>query len=122
MSIQIPRQGEIWRVRFEPAVGSEIRKVRPAVVVSSNEVGRLPLCLAVPITDWDARFENYPWMVQLTPDASNGLTKPSGADAFQVKSLARERFVQKIGAVTREQLRGIIAAIAVCTEVDDEDE
>ena len=38
------RRGEVGEVEFRPAVGAEIRKMRPAVVISVPEVGRLPLC------------------------------------------------------------------------------
>ena len=44
-----PKQGEIWKVDFNPPQGSEISKVRPAVVVSSNDVGRLPLRIVVSV-------------------------------------------------------------------------
>ncbi len=49
---QPPQRGEIWMVRFDPSVGAEIRKIRPAVVVSLDNVGRLPLRIVVPLTDW----------------------------------------------------------------------
>jgi len=38
-----PRRGDIWLVNFDPTVGTEIQKTRPAVVVSSDAVGRLPI-------------------------------------------------------------------------------
>jgi mRNA interferase MazF len=47
-----PKRGEVWTVRFDPAVGAEIQKVRPAVVIGVDSVGRLPLKIVVPITDW----------------------------------------------------------------------
>ena len=46
-----PLRGEIWLVNFDPTIGSEIRKTRPAVVVSSDAVGRLPIKLVAPVTD-----------------------------------------------------------------------
>jgi mRNA interferase MazF len=45
-----PKRGEVWRVEFDPSRGAEIRKRRPAVVVSINAVGKLPLRVVVPIT------------------------------------------------------------------------
>jgi hypothetical protein len=38
-----PQRGEIWLVNFDPTMGAEIQKTRPAVVVSSDAVGRLPM-------------------------------------------------------------------------------
>jgi mRNA-degrading endonuclease toxin of MazEF toxin-antitoxin module len=36
-----PRRAEVWRIRFDPAEGDEIKKVRTAVVVSEDAIGRL---------------------------------------------------------------------------------
>ncbi|HET6575573.1 MAG TPA: type II toxin-antitoxin system PemK/MazF family toxin, partial [Fimbriiglobus sp.] len=90
----IPSRGEVWLIDFDPAVGSEIRKVRPAVVVSLDAIGRLPLRLVVPVTDWKPQYASYPWFTVVPADAANGLTKDSGADAFQTKSVALARFVR----------------------------
>jgi mRNA interferase MazF len=46
-----PQGGEVWLVNFDPTLGTEIRKIRPAVVISSNNIGILPIKLVVPITD-----------------------------------------------------------------------
>jgi mRNA interferase MazF len=40
---QAPQRGEVWLIDFDPAVGAEIRKLRPAVVLSVDAIGRLPL-------------------------------------------------------------------------------
>ncbi len=109
-----PQRGEIWTVRFGPSVGAEIQKLRPAVVVSLAEIGRLPLRIVVPLTDWNATYTTFPWFVRVPATPENGLSKESGADAFQIKSLSIERFASKLGVVTDDELRRIIAAIALC--------
>jgi mRNA interferase MazF len=112
-----PHRGEVWLVRFEPSTGAEIQNTRPAVVIDLEEVGRLPLRIAVPITDWKELYANYMWFVHLTPSKANGLTKVSGADAFQVKSVARERFTQRIGRLSNEEVTEIASAVALCIGV-----
>lgn len=109
-----PKRGEIWRVNFDPSVGSELQKTRPALVVGVDGIGRLPLRLVVPVTEWKPQYAGFVWFVELQPDKFNGLSKPSGADAFQVKSVALERFQAKLGVVTATQLEDVVAAIAVC--------
>ena len=109
-----PKRGEVWNVRFDPAVGAEIQKIRPAVVLSMDSVGRLPLKIVVPITDWKPTYANFAWFVHLPATLDNGLTKESGADAFQVKSLAEARFLDKLGELTISQLDDIAAAVAAC--------
>ena len=110
----IPRRGDIWLVNSDPALGAEIRKMRPAVVVTVASVGRLPLQIVVPLTDWKTYYASASWFVPVPVSAANGLTKDSGADTFQVKSVSENRFVKRLGEVTVQQLEEIAAAIAVC--------
>ena len=104
----------MWRIRFDPAEGDEIRKVRTAVFVSENAVGRLRLKIVVPITEWKPKFANYPWFVFLAPTPTNGLTKDSGADAFQVKSVSETRFIDRLGELTSSEMDDIANSISVC--------
>jgi mRNA interferase MazF len=110
----LPRRGGVWAIQFDPSVGAEIQKVRPAIVVSVQSVGRLPLRIVVPITDWKPTYATLPWFLRIPATSQNGLTKESGADAFQVKSLSNTRFVARLGALTDEQLNRVAAAIALC--------
>jgi mRNA interferase MazF len=80
-----PRRGEIWLVNFNPTVGAEIQKTRPAVVVSSDAVGRLPIKLIAPLTDWKEYFAPNMWHVRIVPSATNGLTKESAVDTLQLR-------------------------------------
>jgi mRNA-degrading endonuclease toxin of MazEF toxin-antitoxin module len=45
-------KGEIWQVSFDPTIGDEIRKTRPAVIISSDAVGILNLRVVAPLTAW----------------------------------------------------------------------
>ena len=92
-------QAEIWLVSFNPTTGQEIGKKRPAIVVSSDHVGKLKLRTVVPIADWKNTYTNYPWMIKINPNIENNLSKESAIDCFQVKSLSTDRFIQKIGDV-----------------------
>lgn len=107
-------RGEIWLVNFDPAVGAEIQKLRPALVVNEDSIGRLALRIVVPITDWKPAYISWPWFVYLPVDAQNGLKKNSGADAFQIKSMSTDRFRRRLGTVNPTQLDEIANAIAIC--------
>lgn len=114
MTTPEPRKGEVWSVGFNPTTGAEIAKTRPAVVISENSIGKLPLRIVVPITDWKPRFQSYPWFTLLKPTRLNGLTKESGADAFQVKSLSLDRFAGKAGRLTASQVQAVVDAVGLC--------
>lgn len=109
-----PKRGEVWLISFEPQVGAEVRKKRPAVVLSAAFVGRLPLKIVVPITEWNDSYSRLFWLVPITPDELNKLDKMSAADAFQVKSVSLERFVRPIGVLASDLAEEIAATVAVC--------
>lgn len=97
-------QGEIWLVNLDHAVGSEIRKTRPCVIMNDDAVGVLPLKIIAPLTDFKERYLRVPWMVIINPDAANSLQKPSTLDLLQVRCVAEERLVRKIGSIDVKQL------------------
>jgi mRNA interferase MazF len=106
------RQGEIWQIDLDPTKGSEMRKTRPAVIVNDDTLGKLPLKVVVPLTDWKDRYFSVPWMVQVRPSRTNGLSKDSAADCFQVRSISEERFVRKLGRLTARESKDIRSALA----------
>lgn len=109
-------RGEIWLVNLDPTVGAEIKKTRPAVIISSDSIGKLPLRMIVPLTSWQTDFSDYPWIVRIPPDHANGLKNESGADAFQLRSVDIRRLERKTGDVSVSILDEIAAAIAICVE------
>ena len=111
-----PRRGEVWRVNFDSTRGTEIQKTRPAVVVSSDGLGKLPIRLEVPITGWKEAFAGNIWHVRVDPDSYNGLTKPSAVDTLQVRGVDIQRFEERIGRVTADTLEEVVAALAAVTE------
>jgi mRNA interferase MazF len=96
-------QGEIWLVNLDPTIGAEIRKTRPCVIVNDDTVGRLPLKIVAPTTEYKDKYKDVPWMVAITPGPENGLDKKSVIDLFQVRFVAEERLVRLVGTIGRDQ-------------------
>jgi mRNA interferase MazF len=115
---ELPQRGEIWLVNFDPTLGSEIKKVRPAVVISSNAVGRLPIKLVAPITDWKPYFEQNLWHIKLEPDTANGLSKTSAIDALQLRGMDIQRFIRKLGQLSDATMSEIAIAVVTIIEAD----
>lgn len=111
-------RGEVWLINLDPTLGAEIRKTRPAVIVNDDGVGVLPLRVIVPLTDWKDHYGVAPWMVRIEPTRSNGLGKLSAADAFQVRSVAKERFVRQMGTLSDGQMRELERALAVVLHIE----
>lgn len=108
------KRGDVWEVRFDPSEGDEIRKIRPAVVMTASGAGRMRLHIVVPITGWQPQFGRYFWMVHLLPTPATGLSKESAADSFQIKSPSISRFQNRLGSVSEDELTEIAAAVALC--------
>lgn len=105
------KRGELWLVNLDPTIGSEIKKTRPAVIISSDLIGILPLKVIIPFTDWKDRYASAPWMVRIDPDNNNGLSKSSAADGLQVRSVSQERLVKRLGVLTSLQVAQIVQAV-----------
>jgi mRNA interferase MazF len=105
------QRGEVWLVELDPTIGAEIRKMRPAVIVSSDLVGILPLKVIVPFTEWKERYARAPWMVRIDPDRQNGMSKPSAADGLQVRSVSQQRLVQRLGTLSAAQVEAVVDAV-----------
>ena len=110
-----PKRGEVWLINFHPQVGHEISKQRPAVVVSVDAIGRLPLRIIVPITAWNDRYYASPWLIRIRPTAANGLSKDSAADSFQVKSMSTQRFIKRLGMLSKVATDESADGVALCT-------
>ena len=114
----LPKRGEIWLVNFDPTVGAEIKKVRPAVVISSDSVGKLPIKLIAPITDWKTYFSSNFWHVKIEPNSINGLNKASAIDTLQLRGVDLQRFIRKLGSVSEITILEIVAAITTVIEFE----
>jgi mRNA interferase MazF len=114
----LPLRSESWLVNLNPTIGSEIRKTRPVVVISVDSIGKLPLKLIAPVTDWKPHFELNPWQVRVEPDENNGLTKTSAIDVLQLRGVDLQRFVRKLGILPPEIMKEINLAISLVVDFD----
>ena len=106
------KRSEIWLINLDPTIGAEIRKQRPAVIVSVDAIGTLPLRVVVPITKWKEHFKEASWMVYLNPDSENNLDRSSCVDTFQVRSISHRRFISCLGKVNPAKMKEIECAIS----------
>lgn len=111
-----PRRSDIWLISLDPTIGAELQKTRPAVVISADAVGVLPVKLVVPLTGWNASYRGKIWLVEIEPTRGTGLDKVSAADVLQMRSIALERFVIRQGRMPASLMDEIAAAIAAVVE------
>ena len=108
-----PRRGEIYLTALDPALGHEIQKTRPALVVQNDVSNQLSqVTIVVPITS-TVRFPLNPVHVLLAADRSTGLSVTSVAVFNQIRAVDRTRLIKRLGAVDEETLARIDEAIKI---------
>jgi mRNA interferase MazF len=107
------RRGEIYLVSFDPTVGHEIKKTRPAIVIQ-NDIGNRhsPLTIVAAITSKISPVL-YPVEVIVLPSKANGLETLSAIRLDQIHTVDKERLVKRLGAVDRSIMLKVDEAIKI---------
>jgi mRNA interferase MazF len=107
------RRGDVCLVSFDPTVGYEIRKTRPALVIQ-NDIGNQysPLTIVAAITS-KVSVDPFPVEVVVEPSEANGLSKQSAIRLDQIRTIDRRRIVERLGAVDAGAMRKVDEAIKV---------
>lgn len=96
--VSYPRRDEVWLVALDPSKGSEIKKTRPCLVISPDEMNEpLQTALVAPMT---TTLRNYPTRVNLTFQSKTGQVALD-----QLRAVDRQRLVKKLGAISTKTAR-----------------
>lgn len=99
------KRGDVWWISFDPSLGGEIQKTRPAVVVSNNAANAvLNRVVVVPLTSQTERV--YPGEALLQAGG-----RQSKAMADQITTASKERFRERIDTLSSRDLKGLEEAI-----------
>ena len=101
------KRGDVWWVEFDPAVGSEVRKTRPAVIVSNDAANRnLARVVVIPLTSNTDR--QYPGEALVSVDGQS-----SKAMADQIMAADKARLKSQLGVVGKADMLAVEDAIRV---------
>jgi mRNA interferase MazF len=107
-----PRRGEVYLVNFDPTLGAEIRKTRPALIVQNDIVNRhSAITIVAAIT---SQFDQplYPTEVLISPP-EGGLRADSVALLNQIRSIDKQRLVRRLGTLKPETMDRVDHAILI---------
>jgi mRNA interferase MazF len=107
-----PRRGEIYLVGFDPAVGHEIRKTRPALILQ-NDIGNefSPTTIVAALT---SRISSHPYPVEVViGPAQSGLRSPSTVRLDQLRTVDRSRLLKRIGKIVPETMEQVDTALMI---------
>ncbi len=107
-----PKRGEIWIVNFDPTIGSEIKKTRPAVVIQNN-IGNTysPVTIVAALS---AQYEAplYPTEV-LVESSEGGLRESSVVLLNQIRTIDKKRLIKKLGSLKSDTVQRIDRALQI---------
>ena len=110
-----PRRGEVWVVALDPTIGREIRKTRPAVVLS-NDINNHYSGTVTVIPVASLLKKVYPFEVYL-PEGEGGLEYDSKARTDQIRTVDIRRLVRRLGSLSRERILEIERALAIHLDI-----
>jgi mRNA interferase MazF len=111
-ALNYPRRGEIYLVNFDPVIGAEIRKTRPALILQNDIANRhSPLTIVSAIT---SQFEEplYPTEVLLKA-GEGGTTKDSVILLNQIRSVDKRRLVRRLGTISSGSMQRVHRSLQI---------
>jgi mRNA interferase MazF len=109
--MSFPRRGEIYLVNFDPTIGHEIQKTRPALVIQNDVSNQYsPITIVAAIT---SQFGDPPRPREVPIPLRHGLPKPSAVILNQIRSIDRQRLIKRLGALDDATMQKVSGALRI---------
>jgi mRNA interferase MazF len=108
--VTFPRRGEVYLVTFDPTVGAEIKKTRPAVVIQNDIGNRAGSTTIVAAVSSQVKPPLYPFEVLVSP-GEGGLPKESVVLLNQIRTVDRRRLIRHLGTLSARTMAGVDHAL-----------
>ena len=107
-----PRRGEVYLVSFDPTVGSEIRKTRPALVLQNDIANRFsPITIVAAIS---SKFRDPPYPTDVVLERrEGGLETGSAVLLNQIRSVDKRRLLRRLGVARPATMQRVSRALSI---------
>lgn len=95
-----PRRGDVYLVNFDPTVGAEIKKTRPALVVQNNIANQYSDIIVVAAIT--SRFDTELYPTEVFVPSGSGLALNSVVLLNQIRSIDKQRLIKRLGSINAE--------------------
>jgi mRNA interferase MazF len=100
-----PKRGEIWWVNFEPSVGTEIKKIRPALIISNDIANKY--CKRITVLPMTSKIKDLPIVVIVDADKQNNLKHQGLIKVPDVCTFDKARLKSRIGVLSEEKVKEV---------------
>ncbi len=109
-----PRRGEVYLVAFDPTLGAEIKKTRPALIIQNDIANRYsPITIVAAITSRSNNGQKlYPIEVPIEPP-EGGLRISSVIQLDQIRTIDKQRLVRRLGIVLPQTMQAVDQTITI---------
>ena len=110
--INYPKRGEIYLVNFDPTIGSEIKKTRPALILQNDISNQYsPITIVAAIT---SQFDSKLYPTEVFLNVKEGHLKVDSVVLLnQIRSIDKKRLLRMIGKVSQEIVMRVDKAIKI---------
>jgi mRNA interferase MazF len=114
-----PRRGEIYLTALDPALGHEIKKTRPALVIQNEVTNQYSQTTIVAAITSKVNVPPYPNEVIIQPSAASGLQVISTVRLDQLRTIDRQRLLTRLGKADAATMRAVDLAIKASLQLID---
>jgi len=112
--------GDIYTVNLNLTTGDTSNKVIPVVILSGGHERYLKQAIVAPVIDWEHHLDENSFFVALEPDSFRDFQTRSMINCYQLKALGHERFIKKIGTISKDEMNQVKKSISLILDIEPE--
>lgn len=108
-----PKRGDIYLLNFDPTIGAEIRKTRPALILQNDIANKFsPVTIVAAIS---SKFDDplYPTEVLIPAKAPTGLSLDSVVLLNQIRTVDKKRLIKQLGKLSKTKMEEVDLALRI---------